>query len=56
MSGWLRRLFPARPQASPPQARQLLDGGAILLDVREDPEWRAGLPVVASGGRPGRVL
>jgi rhodanese-related sulfurtransferase len=42
MSGWLRRLFPARPQASPQQARQLLDGGAILLDVREDPEWRAG--------------
>jgi hypothetical protein len=42
MSGWLRRLFPARPQASPQQARQLLDGGATLLD--------------ASGGRPGRVL
>jgi rhodanese-related sulfurtransferase len=42
VSSWLRSLFPARPRASPEQARQLLDGGAILLDVREDTEWRAG--------------
>jgi rhodanese-related sulfurtransferase len=42
MSGWLRRLFPARPKASPQQARQLQEHGAILLDVREDSEWRAG--------------
>jgi rhodanese-related sulfurtransferase len=42
MSRWLRSLFPARPKASPEQARQLLDEGAILVDVREDAEWRAG--------------
>ena len=42
MSGWLRRLFPARPKASPQQARQLQEHGAILLDVRQDSEWRAG--------------
>jgi rhodanese-related sulfurtransferase len=39
---WLRRLFPARPKVSPQQARQLADEGAILLDVREAAEWRAG--------------
>lgn len=38
----LSRFFPARPKASPEQARQLQDQGAILLDVREGPEWRAG--------------
>lgn len=38
----LSRLFPARPKASPEQARQLQEQGAILLDVREGPEWRAG--------------
>ncbi len=42
MSSWLRSLFPARPKAGPEQARQLLDQGAILVDVREDAEWRAG--------------
>ena len=26
----------------PAQARELLDQGAILLDVRDDAEWRAG--------------
>jgi rhodanese-related sulfurtransferase len=26
----------------PPAARQLLEGGAFLLDVREDDEWDAG--------------
>ena len=42
MSGWLGRLFPRRPKASAAQARQLQEQGAILLDVREAPEWRAG--------------
>jgi rhodanese-related sulfurtransferase len=42
MSSWLRSLFPARPRVSPQQAGQLLESGAILLDVREDAEWRAG--------------
>jgi len=42
MSSWLRSLFPAPRKASPEQARQLLDQGAILVDVREDAEWRAG--------------
>ena len=41
MSGWPPRLFPARPKASPAAGRQLQEQGAILLDVREDPEWRA---------------
>ena len=40
--GWLGRLFPSRPKASAEQARQLQEQGAILLDVREAPEWRAG--------------
>jgi len=42
MSGWLSKLFPQRPKVGPAQARELLDEGAILLDVREDAEWRAG--------------
>ena len=42
MSGWLGRLFPRRPKVSAEQARQLQGQGAILLDVREAPEWRAG--------------
>jgi rhodanese-related sulfurtransferase len=42
MSGWLSKLFPQRPQVDPIQARELADQGAILLDVREDAEWRAG--------------
>jgi rhodanese-related sulfurtransferase len=42
MSGWLSRLFPARPKVGPAQARDLQAQGAILLDVREDPEWQAG--------------
>ena len=42
MSGWLGRLFPRLPKASAEQARQLQEQGAILLDVRETPEWRAG--------------
>jgi len=40
--GLLGRLFPARPKASPEQARQLQEQGAILLGVREGAEWRAG--------------
>ena len=27
---------------SPTEAQQLVDGGALLLDVREDHEWQAG--------------
>jgi rhodanese-related sulfurtransferase len=42
MSGWLGRLFAGRPKAGPQQAKQLQEEGAILLDVREDSEWRAG--------------
>jgi rhodanese-related sulfurtransferase len=42
MTGWPGRLFPRRPKASAQQARQLMEQGAILLDVREAPEWRAG--------------
>ncbi len=42
MSGWLARMFRGRPRATPQQARELQAGGAILLDVREDMEWRAG--------------
>lgn len=42
MSGWLSRIVPGRPQAGPLQARDLQTQGAILLDVREDAEWRAG--------------
>ena len=39
---WFRGLFPARPGVGPERARQLLEAGAILLDVREHAEWRAG--------------
>jgi len=42
MSSWLRSLAPAPRKAGPEQARQLLDQSAILVDVREDAEWRAG--------------
>jgi rhodanese-related sulfurtransferase len=42
MSGRAGRLFPRRPKASAEQASQLMRQGAILLDVREPPEWRAG--------------
>ena len=47
MSGFLRRLFPQRAKATAEQARQLQQQGAILLDVREDTEWRAGRRVPA---------
>ena len=42
MSGWGGRLFRRRPKASAEQASELMRRGAILLDVREAPEWRAG--------------
>lgn len=42
MSGWLSRLFRSRPKATPEQAQDLQRNGAVLLDVREDSEWRAG--------------
>ena len=42
MSGWMRRLFPRPPEVGPAHARDLQAQGAILLDVREDTEWRAG--------------
>ncbi len=42
MSGLLHKLFLPRPQATPERARELQRHGAVLLDVREDGEWRAG--------------
>ena len=42
MSGLLSRIFPSRPKVGPAQARDLQARGAILLDVREDAEWKAG--------------
>jgi rhodanese-related sulfurtransferase len=42
MTGWLRRLLAGRPRVGPQQAQELLVQGAILLDVREHGEWRAG--------------
>ena len=39
---WLSKIFPSRPKVGPQQAQELLTQGAILLDVREDAEWRAG--------------
>ena len=42
MSGWPGGLFRRQPGASAEQASQLVRQGAILLDVREGPEWRAG--------------
>ena len=42
MSGLLHKLFRSRPGATPEQARDLQRHGAVLLDVRENGEWRAG--------------
>jgi rhodanese-related sulfurtransferase len=42
VSGWAGRLFRRQPKASAERASQLMRQGAILLDVREAPEWRAG--------------
>jgi rhodanese-related sulfurtransferase len=33
---------PSSPDIDPAAARLLVDGGAFLLDVREDDEWEAG--------------
>jgi rhodanese-related sulfurtransferase len=35
-------LFGSVPKVSAAEARQLVDGGAVLLDVREKSEWNAG--------------
>jgi rhodanese-related sulfurtransferase len=35
-------LFPPRPKATAEQARDLQRQWAVLLDVRQDAEWRAG--------------
>ncbi len=35
-------MFNRVPSVDVPQARQLLDDGAALLDVRRDDEWRSG--------------
>jgi len=42
MSALWGRWLAGAPKVSPDHARQLHEQGAILLDVREDPEWRAG--------------
>ena len=34
--------LPAAPEVEPAEAAAVVDGGAHLLDVREDDEWRAG--------------
>lgn len=39
---FLSKLFPSRPAVKPHQAKDLQADGAILLDVREDVEWRSG--------------
>jgi rhodanese-related sulfurtransferase len=38
---------PVVADIDPESARQLVDGGALLLDVREDDEWEAGHAPVA---------
>lgn len=35
-------MFRGVPSVDPVEARQLLDDGALLLDVRRDDEWQAG--------------
>jgi rhodanese-related sulfurtransferase len=42
VTGPLTRLFPPRPKATAEQARDLQRQGAVLLDVRQHAEWRAG--------------
>lgn len=39
---WFGKLFGGQPKARPQEAKELIDGGAVLLDVRDDGEWRAG--------------
>ena len=40
--GWLRTLFGTRKGIGPREADGLMRSGALLLDVREPAEWRAG--------------
>jgi rhodanese-related sulfurtransferase len=40
--GWLGTLFGAGKGIGPPEADGLTRSGALLLDVREPAEWRAG--------------
>ena len=42
MSGWFGKVFGGPPKARPHEAKELIDAGAVLLDVREDHEWREG--------------
>ncbi len=42
MTGWLGKLIGGSRKARPQQAKQMQEEGAVLLDVREDIEWRAG--------------
>lgn len=42
MSGWLGRLLGGSRKVTPHRAKELHEDGAILLDVREDTEWRTG--------------
>lgn len=42
MSGLLHKLFGSQPHTTPEQALDMQRHGAVLLDVREDGEWRAG--------------
>jgi rhodanese-related sulfurtransferase len=52
MSGWLNRLFAARPRVGPAR-----DGREVLNLAGGMHAWaRAGLPVVAPGGRAARVV
>lgn len=52
-------LFRRLPETDPRAAAQRLDGGALLLDVREDQEWSAGRAPdavhVPLGALPARV-
>jgi adenylosuccinate synthase len=40
--GWLRTLFGTGKGIGPREADGLMRSGALLLDVREPAEWRAG--------------
>jgi len=43
-------------QVDPEEAKELVEGGAVLLDVREDDEWSAGHPPAAIHLPMGRVM
>lgn len=38
----LGRIFGSVPSVSVPEARELVDGGAVMVDVRTTAEWNAG--------------